>query len=322
MPYITTPGQILKHIYLVDTNQFARKQQTAVFLYWDGNTCLLMDVGTSNDIDGLFQNLHEIGIPKDKVSGIVVTHYHFDHAGGAPELWKKLSKLNSDFTIFVPRDTYHKLQNAESHLIGARTTYGDKVGTIEKLPENAYTIVEKDTFLSFNLANGYQLKLVSVPGHTNDHCAPTLFLNGRAVFCFSGEACGAVCGDISPVLMPTSMPPTFNFEQYMNSCQKIASLSPDIIGFCHFGAIVGKTEIADYLARHQQDMNQFRKIVIKAYKEKPETQYVVKQALRFFGQKGPVTEVESKPNSTNVIFAITFGMMIDLGYRKPKYEQP
>ncbi len=322
MPYITTPGQITKNVYLVDTKQFSREQQTSVFIYWDGNVCLLMDVGTSNDIDMLFMNLDTIGIPIDKVIGIVVTHYHFDHAGGVPELWKKISKQNPDFKIYTPKDTYHKLQDAESHINGAKTTYGDKVGSICRLPENAYSLVEKDVFLPIKLADGYRLKLIAAPGHTDDHCAPTLFENDAPVFCFAGESCGALCRRSTPVFMPTSMPPMFHFEKYMESCRKIVSLAPDVLGFCHFGVIVGKKEIANSLAQHQKDMVRFRDTVIRAYAEQPDTRYVVKQVLKFFEQQGKLGCNESEPNSPNVIFAVTFGMMIDLGYRKPKYEQP
>ncbi|MCF6247045.1 MAG: MBL fold metallo-hydrolase [Desulfobacula sp.] len=322
MPYITSPGQIVKYVYLLDTKQFSRDQQTSIFIYWDGNICLLMDVGTSNDIEMLFVNLKKMGIPLNKVIGIVVTHYHFDHAGGVSELWKKLSKQNPDFKIFVPKETCHKLQNAKSHIIGAKTTYGDKVGSILKLPPNAYSIVEKDVFLPIKLADGYRLQLTATPGHTDDHCAPTLFQNDTPIFCFAGESCGALCIESTPVFMPTSMPPGFHFEKYMDSCRKIVAMAPENLGFCHFGAIVGKKKITKCLLQHQKDMVLFRDTVIRAYEDQPDTRYVVKQVIKLFKQQGKISRNESEPNSPNVIFAITFGMMIDLGYRKPKYEQP
>ena len=322
MSPITKPGQICKHIWLADTRQFNRDQQTSMFIYWDGNRCLLMDVGTSNDIDRLFKNLNHIGIPKQKIAGIVVTHYHFDHAGGVPGLWQALSKQNPDFKIFVPKDTCQKLQNAKAHMAGAKSTYGKKVGDTPKLPRTAYEIIEKDVPLPLELARGHSIELVASPGHTPDHCAPTVFKNGVPVFSFSGESCGALCHAAGLVSMPTSMPPGFCFDAYMQSCQKIAALEPEILGFCHFGAIIGKNEIAQYLFRHQNKMKAFRDIVIRAYGEQPDTRYVVGQVVDFFKQRGPVSRHDSEPNSLNVIFAITFGMMVDLGYRKPKYEKP
>ena len=182
MTYIRTPGQIIKHVYLADTMQFSQEGQTSVFIYWDRKTCLLMDAGTSDDVEMVLMNLDQIGIPYDKILGIVFTHYHFDHAGGASSLWKKLSKSNPNFKIYVPEDTYHKLQNAEPHIIGAKTTYGDKVGEMPKLKQKAYTLVKKDVSLPIKMADGYQMKLISTPGHTNDHCAPTLFKNGELPF--------------------------------------------------------------------------------------------------------------------------------------------
>jgi len=52
-----------------------------------------------------------------------------------------------------------------------------------------------------------------------------------------------------------------------------------------------------------------------------DTRYVVKQVVKHFERQGNVSSNESETNSHNVIFVFTFGMMIDLGYRKAKYEQ-
>ena len=68
-------------------------------------------------------------------------------------------------------------------------------------------------------------------------------------------------------------------------------------------------------------MYRFRDTVIRAYNEQPDTRYVVKQVVKLFERHGNVSSNESETNSHNVIFAFTFGMMIDLGYRKAKYEQ-
>ncbi|MBW2369267.1 MAG: MBL fold metallo-hydrolase [Deltaproteobacteria bacterium] len=321
MPFITTPQRICKHIYLVDTNQFTQNSLTSAFIYWDGSTCLLMDVGTSNDADTLLANLKQHQISPDKVLGIVLTHYHFDHGGGASTLWKKITAQNPDFKIIVPADTHAKLQNPESHLMGAKTTFADKVGKMPTLPEGAFTIVDKDIRLPIELADGYQLQLTSVPGHSDDHCAPTLFQDGKTAFCFSGESCGTVFKAAKPRSMPTSMPPAFNFETYIQSCRKVAALSPEVLGFSHFGAITGKAEVAEYLDRHQQDMHQFRDTVIEAYQENPDTRHVVQQVVKMFKKQGNISRYAEVSGLHNVIFAFTFGMMIDLGYREAKYEQ-
>ncbi len=42
--------------------------------------------------------------------------------------------------------------------------------------------------------------------------------------------------------------------------------------------------------------------------------------MKHFERQGKISSNESETNSHNVIFAFTFGMMIDLGYRKAKYE--
>lgn len=321
MPYIRESCRIGSIIYHVDTLQFGRKYQTSVFIYWDGDICLIMDVGTSNDVDMLLHHLSREGIPGHRIAGIVLTHYHFDHAGGVSELRERMKKLNPEFKVFLTRDTLFKLQNYESHLTGAGTTYGDKVGSMNGLPEEACCLIEKNGSLPLKLEDGYELSLVETSGHTDDHVAPTLFKDGRAMFCYSGESCGAVCRDPGLFSMPTSMPPGFKFERYMKSSLKIASLYPDIMGFGHFGAVTGREEVQDVLARHYESMQHFREVVVQAYREEPETRYVVQKVTEFFKKSGTISPDQSKPNSNNVIFAFTYGMMVDLGYRRPKYEQ-
>jgi len=322
----------IKNIYHIDTHQFGMRRVTSSFLYWDGNNCILMDVGTSDNVRNLLKYLKKNQIPIDKVTGIILTHYHFDHGGGALKLWRKINKKNPDFKIYTPQDTHDLLQNAEEHLRGAKTTFGDFVGTMDPVPEEAYEIVKKDEDLPFKLEEDYKIRLISTPGHTYDHCSPTVFKNDKAVFVYAGEAAGTLFHGSKLVSLPTSMPPNFNYNLYMKSLEKIIKLNSESIGFCHFGSIINdnqqnaqNSDVLTYLNEHKSYIQKFRSRIIELYKQNPSTKYIIENMGSEIWEER-VDPIFHKYGTSinffkNLQLAITYGMMIDLGFRKPKYEK-
>ena len=79
MPVVMEQGEFLENIFLIDTLYFGFKKGVTAFCYWDGESCLLMDVGTSDNVEATLNFLKEYKIPLSKVKGILGTHYHFDH---------------------------------------------------------------------------------------------------------------------------------------------------------------------------------------------------------------------------------------------------
>ncbi|MHA1728973.1 MAG: MBL fold metallo-hydrolase [Promethearchaeota archaeon] len=305
----------LEYLYHIDTNYMGFKGAVSAFCYWDGNLCLLMDVATSNEVGSTIKFIEENNIPYSKIIGITSTHYHFDHMGGATKLWEIINKKNTDFKIIVPQDTHDLLQNAENHLKGADTTFTGMVGTMDPAPENAYQIVKRDVDLPIDLDDGYSIRLISTPGHTPDFNAPTIFKNGETIFCFAGEAAGnQYQNNAPPVSSLTSMPPNFNFEVFLKSLEKIIALKPHSLGMNHFGAIVGAEECMAFLRDSENHVKAFRNDIIKCYQENHSTRYIIEKiGKKYFDDRGML-----HPGAK---IALTYGMMIDLGYRKSKYEK-
>ncbi|MBD3352858.1 MAG: MBL fold metallo-hydrolase [Candidatus Lokiarchaeota archaeon] len=324
----TQTGKITENIYHIDIGQFGIHRVTSSFCYWDGEVCVLMDVGTTDEVYHLLKFLRKNDIPYSKVVGIITTHYHFDHGGGSTKLWRKMvKKKNPDFKIYVPQDTHDMLQDAEEHLIGARTTFGDFIGNMKPAPQEAYRIIKKDKTLPIDLSNGYSIKSLATPGHCNDHCCPTIYKDNKPYFCYAGEAAGTLFHGSKLVSLPTSMPPHFNWRSYMNSLKKIKNLDPEVLGFCHFGAIVDhkKQETRQFLGEHEQYMHKFRQKIIDLYKEKPSTRYIIEHMPEELWEErvDPIFH-DAEPAIRffkNLQLALVYGMMIDLGYRKPKYEK-
>ena len=332
MTIITESGNFSENLYLIDTEQFSKKRVTTVLCYWDGENCYIIDAGTSDNVQTILRFLKKNNIPLQKVKGLFLSHYHFDHGGGATKLWKLIHRKEegSTFKIITTKGTKEKLQNAESHVIGAKTTFGEFVGSMEPIPadleEKAYEIISFDENFQLSPSQNFSLRLISTPGHSNDHCSPTIFQNGKTIFCFAGEASGCLYNGSKLVSQPTSMPPNFQFEKYMKSLEKLIDLNPENLGVCHFGVISGKKDVQTYLIGHRKYMVDFRNTVIDLYKKNQSTRYIIENLKEnFFNDEKFVDNYYQELDDhtkflSNLRLALTYGMMISLGFRKPKYE--
>jgi glyoxylase-like metal-dependent hydrolase (beta-lactamase superfamily II) len=322
----------MENLYLIDTEQFLNKRITTIFCYWDGESCYLMDIGTSDNVQTILRFLKKNNIPLSKVKGLFLTHYHFDHGGGATKLWKLIHRKEdkSNFKIITTKETKEKLQHAESHVIGARTTFGEFVGEMEPIPvgleEEAYEIIPFDKDYMLSPSKNITIRLISTPGHSNDHCSPTIFQNGVPIFCFLGEASGNLYHGSELLSQPTSMPPNFQFEKYMISLEKLIDLNPENMGFCHFGVISGKENVQTFLIGHKKYMIDFRAAVIELYNKNQSTRFIIENLNDYFFNDEIFIDpyYRELDNHTkflsNLRLALTYGMMVSLGFRKPKYE--
>ncbi len=311
------------NVYIIDTNQFNLKSITSVFCYYDGERALLFDTGTSDNVDKVLKSLETAGIPAQKLIGVVPSHYHFDHGGGCSAFWHRMRKINPEFRVYTGELTWKKLQDPSGHIQGASTTFGRFVGTMEPIPDEAFVIVPYNEYLPVQFSDGGRVLLLHTPGHTHDHCSPSVIIDGRCVFCFAGETCGTSYTDDAILTTPSSMPPNFSYRHYMNSMNKVKMLNPEMIGLCHFGIISGTAHVAELFADHEKLMNEFIAAITEAFRENPSTAHVLARTEYLW--KGRISpsfkNVKGSENFfQNLLLAITYGAMIDLGFRKSKYE--
>ena len=311
------------NIYLIDTMQFNSNNVTSVFCYSDGEKSSLMDIGTSDSVDTVLDTLVRYGVSLEKLEGIVLSHYHFDHGGGCCELWKRMRGINKNFRIYTNSITKKNLQDADGHLNGARTTFGKFVGTMDYIPDEAFCIVELDELVPIEFADGARIKLLHTPGHTADHCSPSVIHNGRTIFTFAGEAVGTVYTDDRILSTPTSMPPNFRFNDYINSMGKIKNMKPEIIGLCHYGMITGESDINFMIDDNFNFMHKFKEEIINAFNENPSTDHVLTKTEYLWEGRTKNDSMDDEGKKVflkNLRLALTYGVMVDLGLRKPKYE--
>ena len=75
--YIFNSGKINEYLHLVDIKQFGRGRVFSVFIAEFDNSSVILDCGTSLEINRLIRYMKKNYIPLSSVKYIIPTHHHF-----------------------------------------------------------------------------------------------------------------------------------------------------------------------------------------------------------------------------------------------------
>ena len=321
-------GKINHYLHHVDLREFGARRILSCYIGEFDDTTVILDCGPSILVKNILRYMKRKDISQSSIKYLITSHHHFDHAGGMWKLYEEIKKHNTDVKIVTNHQTKDLLNDYEYHLNRAKSTFGNNIGEMNPIKEDAFKLIEPtkniadkphlfeiiDTFKR----NGEEVKLsiIKTPGHTPDHQCPLFINNNNEIdFLFLGEAVGTMYHSTELLTLPTSMPIYFKYKEYMETLENLKKLSPFKAGFGHFGVVNGKDNVREIIVEHESFMKEYRAKIIKYYEEKPETQYVVEKITPFLLPRTDLWNGKH-PVLTNVILAIVYGMMLDLGYRK------
>ncbi len=188
---------------------------------------LLIDAGMKGSAGLILGGLHELGLSADSVTGVVVTHYHLDHAGGVREL-----VYGRDIAVMAHRIDARILSGIDEqpNPIQNRLVAKLTAPVIERIngpPTPIDTELEDGDIIPFS----FPVRVVHIPGHTAGSIA--LFLPDQKLI-IAGDALQHRLG---MKLSPPSAAVTQDTEQAMASLRKLLKLDFDSICFSHFPPI-------------------------------------------------------------------------------------
>ncbi|MFO8019229.1 MAG: MBL fold metallo-hydrolase [Promethearchaeia archaeon] len=325
-PIITKSGKVNKYLYHVDLKEFGVPRVLSSFIAEFEEGVVFLDCGTSLEVSKLmkFAQNHEIDLTNVKY--LIPTHHHFDHAGGMWKLYERIKEYSPDVKILTNKQTMELLNDYEFHLNRAKRTFGNFIGEMKRIDRDAFELIQPiediqdlhtvdSTIKIFHVNNSeVSLKILNAPGHTPDHQCPLFMKDGKIDFIFFGEAVGTIYHSTKLVTMPTSMPVFYNHETYMDTLQKLQGIDAELAGFCHFGAVNGRSNVSYILEEHRDFIRSFRQKIIKFYQEKPKTRYVVNKIMPHLRKRTDLAG-EEHPVLKNIVLGVVYGMMMDLGYR-------
>jgi glyoxylase-like metal-dependent hydrolase (beta-lactamase superfamily II) len=249
-------------ISAVDTDYVRPGLAAAHIIQQDGRAAFV-DVGTTHSIPLLLTALDVLGVARDAVDYIFLTHVHLDHAGGAGNL---LQLLPNAKVVLHPRGAPHLIEPSKL-IAGSIAVYGDALyrqlyGEIVPLP--AQRVLVTQDLQRIQLA-GREFEFVHTPGHAmHHHCIVDL----SHASIFTGDTFGLSYREFDTergaFIIPTTTPTQFDPEQLVASIDRLLAYRPEAMYLMHFSRVtdvprLGESlkmqvrRLADIARRHAED---------------------------------------------------------------------
>lgn len=228
--------------------EYVRPMLDAVHLVVHGGRAAFIETGTSRSVPQLLGALAELGISREAVDWVFITHVHLDHAGGAGQLMQALPNAKA---VLHPRGAPHmidprKLVEASIAVYGAEA-FGELYGEIVPIPAERVVVTEPGQ--RFSLA-GREFEILHTPGHAMHH---QVFFDHHAKAVFTGDTFGLSYREFDvdgrAFAFPTTTPTQFDPDQLIDSIHRILALQPQAAYFTHYGEVRDLPRLATALER-------------------------------------------------------------------------
>jgi glyoxylase-like metal-dependent hydrolase (beta-lactamase superfamily II) len=227
--------EVAPSLNLVDTWQFGRPKLGGVYLF-SGEEAALVEAGTSLAAPRILAALGELGISREKVRWIFVTHVHLDHAGGAGALVRALPHAQ----VVVHRRGARHLADPSRLVASVRQAVGERFplyGEAIPIPQDRLYVPEDGEVFSLG---SHRLRVVDAPGHAPHHLC---FFEETKGLLFTGDAAGLY---LNGKLVPATVPPSFDLELSLATLEHLSSLAPKALCYTHFGPRPGAAGLREY----------------------------------------------------------------------------
>ncbi|MBU2498285.1 MAG: MBL fold metallo-hydrolase [Proteobacteria bacterium] len=185
----------------------------------EGEKNVVVDVGPSNPIEGLFSSLSAMGVRR--VDLVLLTHIHIDHAGGLAEFLDHFPMAKA----VTHKDAIPHLVDPAALWSGSRRVLGDLCDTYGPIAS-----VASHRLIPHIEADVEGLQIIETPGHASHHLC---FVYGGVLF--AGEAAGVYLESSGAVYLRPATPPPFRLHESLKSVDRLLAL-PDLpLCYGHFG---------------------------------------------------------------------------------------
>jgi glyoxylase-like metal-dependent hydrolase (beta-lactamase superfamily II) len=206
---------------LIDVDHIGRSGVIAVYLIETRSGYALVDCGPQSSTQSLLERLEELGVRLEDIGDLLLTHIHFDHAGGAGALVQKHPGLR----VHVSEIGAPHLADPSRLERSARRIYGDE---FDRLWGAVLPVSESNLAVVTDEAAG--LECFPTPGHASHHVS---YLDDEGVL-FAGDVAGIRIPGCEYVVPPTP-PPDIDVRRWHDSLRRIEERDVQRLAITHFG---------------------------------------------------------------------------------------
>lgn len=198
---------------------------------------VMIDSGITTGVSMIRSAMREV-LPLDQLDSLLLTHSHWDHAGGAFEL-----QPGHEFKVLASERAVELLQKPRVRTFIHHLNHEHALQHGAEPPEpyeplrHLEPLVEKDRV---DLGGEHWLEVFETPGHTR--CSLAFLLHPERVL-FPGDAVGVTerDGSIKPLFLS-------DYGAYERSIMKLQGLDARAICFAHNHVLSGAEKVREFLA--------------------------------------------------------------------------
>ena len=244
-------------ITCIDTG-YTRPGMTACYLIQQGDYAGFIETGVNRNVPGLLSLLERKGIALERVSHIMPTHVHLDHAGGVGALMQALPNAR---LMIHPRGARHMIDPGKL-VAGTAAVYGEeKFAELygELIPVSAERVTEVNDGYELDF-HGRILRFIDTPGHARHHYC---VYDGLSKGIFTGDTMGLSYPELcSPNIfsLPTTTPVQFDPQALHDSIDKLMAINPERLYLTHYGVV---EQLEDHAKQLHEDIDEYVELVEK-----------------------------------------------------------
>ena len=205
-----------------------------------------VDVGTNDSVPYLLAALDALGIAREAVDYLFLTHVHLDHAAGAGRL---LLELPNARAVLHPRGAPHVI-DPQALIAASKVVYGEErfrqlYGELVPIPAERVRVVSDGE--RYSLA-GRDLELIHTPGHALHHY---VIVDEAHASIFTGDTFGISYRELDTAkgafIFPTTSPTQFDPDQLVASIDRMLGYAPQSMYLMHFSRVTDVPRLAESL---------------------------------------------------------------------------
>ena len=240
-------------ITAVDTEYVHPGHAAAHIVQQDGRAAFV-DVGTNDSVPYLLAALAALGIAREAVDYVLLTHVHLDHAGGAGRLMQELPNAAA---VLHPRGAPHLIDPAKL-IAGSRAVYGEErfrklYGDIVPIARERVRVTRDGDRLTLA---GRVFEILHTPGHALHH---QVFVDLAHAGIFTGDTFGLSYRELdSPrgaFIIPTTTPTQFDPQQLIASVDRLLAYSPEAMYLMHFSRVTDVPRLGESLKAQIRELS-------------------------------------------------------------------